>query len=204
MNRATRDKIVSGTGTDLTTGNACWETAPRVFEKLNEDFGPFDLDLTADGERHLCPMWFGPDSVEPDALAAEWSAWGTDGFSNPPYGWFVQRMLQKAREQRARGVTSTLLLPMRVTVAFKAHVLGGAQELLFCDKRLCFFEHGVPRLNERRWTEDKVATADSALFDSIIVRYVPTRAPMLKVGIWQVPSHVSRADLDRAVARRGV
>lgn len=63
MNRATRDKFASGTDqADLTTGNACWETAPLVFQKLAEDFGPFDIDLTADAQRALCRVWFGPDS----------------------------------------------------------------------------------------------------------------------------------------------
>ena len=63
MKRETRDKFASGTKqSDLTTGNACWETPPAVFAKLSEDFGPFDVDLTADARRHLCPVWFGPDS----------------------------------------------------------------------------------------------------------------------------------------------
>lgn len=63
MNNETKNKLTSGTDqADLTTGNACWETPPLVFRKLNEDFGPFDVDLTADAQRHLCPTWFGPDS----------------------------------------------------------------------------------------------------------------------------------------------
>jgi hypothetical protein len=49
MDNATKNKLTSGTDqADLTTGNACWETPPLVFAKLNEDFGPFDVDLTAD------------------------------------------------------------------------------------------------------------------------------------------------------------
>lgn len=134
MNRATRDKLVSGTQQDdLTTGNACWETPPLVFEKLNKDFGPFDVDLTADAKRHLCPVWFGPDSSvgEFDALAARWHDHGRSGYSNPPYGPFIQRLLAKAKlEASAMHFTATLLLPMRVTKAFKAHVLDGASELL--------------------------------------------------------------------------
>lgn len=204
MNRETRDKLVSGTDqNDLTTGNACWETPPIVFAKLNEDFGPFDIDLTADGQRHLCPIWFGPASPkhEYDVLSAPWLIFGRNGYSNPPYGPFIQRLLPRAKAFAAEGFASTLLLPMRVTKAFKAHVVAGASDLLFCDSRLTFFEDGIPRLNNKQWIEEGKAIADPALFDSIIVRYRPG-VTTLNVGIWEVPKHVTADDLSRAVGRR--
>lgn len=211
MNRETRDKLVSGTDqTDLTIGNACWETPPLVFEKLHEDFGPFDVDLTADPQRHLCSVWFGPDSNvgEYDALGADWMACQRrNGYSNPPYGPFIQKMLARAKYWAGEGFSSTLLLPMRVTGAFKAHVLKGASELLFCDTRLTFFENGVPRLNEKKYGKRgkkgqllKVPT-DPAIFDSIIVRYEP-RADNLFVDVWKVPKHVTKIDLERAADLR--
>jgi hypothetical protein len=79
MNGATKNKLTSGTDrSDLTTGNACWETPPLVFPKLADDFGPFDVDVTADAQRHLCPIWFGPDSSigAVDALRSDWCAGG--------------------------------------------------------------------------------------------------------------------------------
>lgn len=196
MNRKTRDLFASGTvQADLTTGNACWETAPAVFAKLNEDFGPFDLDLTADGQRHLCPVWFGPASPkhEYDALSAHWTTFGRNGYSNPPYGPFIQRLLPRAKAFAAEGFTTTLLLPLRVTKAFKAHILNGASELLFCDKRLVFWENGAPRLNP------KTGKPDCALFDSIIVRYLAfgaNRTP--RVDVWHVPPHATVARKDAA------
>lgn len=205
MNRETRDKLVSGTNqADLTSGNACWETPPLVFDQLNIDFGPFDVDLTADAQRHLCPVWFGPQSNvgEYDALGADWTAAGRrSGYSNPPYGPFIQALLARAKYWAGEGFDSTLLLPMRVTKAFKAHVLNGAAELLFCDSRLTFFENGIPRLNEKQWREKGRAVADPAVFDSIVVRYEPG-IHKLHVGIWHVPKHVTAADLARAVALR--
>lgn len=215
MNRATRDKLVSGTQQDdLTIGNACWETPPLVFQKLDDDFGPFDIDLTADAQRHLCPIWFGPESNvgEFDALAADWFSHGTNGYSNPPYGPFIQRLLPYAKAMTLLGFSSTLLLPLRVTKAFKRHILPwagemGASDLLLCDKRLTFFEDGVPRLNEARFGKRgkkgqllKVPT-DPAVFDSIIVRYVPG-ATRLNVDTWRVPKHVTADDLARAAERR--
>lgn len=208
MDSDTRDKFTSGTNADVTAGNACWETPPLLFEKMNRDFGPFDIDLTADAQRHLLPKWFGPDSPcgEPDAIEAYWPAHGRSGMSNPPYGPFTQALIAWARAMAAEGFASTLLLPMRVTAAFKEHVLTGASELLFCDARIPFFENGLPRLNETTWTKKGKAVADAALFDSIIVRFLPqlkdTNPSPPRLGVYELPVCVTKDDLDRAVAAR--
>ena len=183
MNRASRDKFVSGTDqTDLTTGSACWETSPDVFAKLNDDFGPFDVDLFADEKRALCGVWFGPGSKQlEDALTPEWFHFGSNAYGNPPYGRFVAQALPVAREMALAGCASTLLLPLRVTRAFRAHVLGGASSLLFCDRRIVFWENGAPRINP------KTGKPDAAIFDSIIVRYLPGHRGGLVVGEWNVP-----------------
>ena len=217
MDRATRDKMVSGTSQDdLTSGNACWETPPLIFDKLNEDFGPFDIDLTADGQRHLCDLWFGPDSPYGpcgyDALATnmlddpqcigDWSAsLKQSGYSNPPYGPFIQKILPLAKANALHcGFSSTFLLPMRVTKAFKSHVLQGASDLIFPDKRIVFFENAVPRINLKNWLTKGKLGADPAVFDSIVVCYTPG-TPLYaspKLGIWEVPQHVTAGDLARA------
>ena len=215
MNRATRDKFASGTKqVDLTTGNACWETAPLVFAKLAEDFGPFDIDLTADATRHLCALWFGPDSPvgERNALTARWHHYGQSGYSNPPYGIFVngteskhgrgrKGLLEKAKEEAQIGFCSTLLLPLRITRSFRRHVLDGAAEVLLPDKRFVFFEDGAPRINRRMFVEKGKVIADGALFDSVLVRYEPGHVgpPVLKT--WKVPKHVTADDLERARER---
>jgi hypothetical protein len=189
---------------DLTSGNACWETPPAIFAALNHEFGPFDVDLTADAQRHLCAAWFGPDGTRPDALTAAWYAYGWKGYSNPPYGPFVQRLLPCAKLQaHQHNFETTLLLPMRVTKAFRAHVLKGASHLLFCDARITFFEHGVPRLNEKNYHAGRLV-GDPAMFDSVVVRYVPGHpidAPPV-VSLWHVPDHVSQNDLTRAAEQR--
>ena len=204
MNRETRDKLLSGTNQDdLTSGNACWETPPLVYLGLVEDAGGFDIDLTADAGRALCPLWFGPGSpLATDALTAHWASHGRRGYSNPPYGPFVQKLLAKAKQEAQKGFTSHLLLPMRATKAFHAHVLDGASDLLFCDKRITFFENGVPRLNVKQWKEKGRVVADPAVFDSIIVIFRPQAWPKaLKAGAWKVPPHVTKQDLERAAER---
>jgi hypothetical protein len=203
MKRETRDKFASGTNqATLTSGNACWETPPAIFNALNADYGPFDIDLCADAGRALRPAWFGPGSpIGADALTADWLAHGRRGFANPPYGAFVPLLLAKARREAALGFRSVLLLPMRATKAFHAHVLGHAAELLFCDRRIVFFEDGVPRLNTTQWIKNGRNVPDSALFDSIIVTFDPSRL-RLNVRAWAVPKHVSPSDIDRAAQRR--
>jgi len=210
MDNTTKNKLTSGTDqSDLTSGNACWETPPLVFRQLDQDFGPFDVDLTADAQRHLCAVWFGPQSNvgECDALAADWPACGRrNGYSNPPYGPFIQKLLALAKAWAQpgdyhAGFTTTLLLPMRVTKAFKAHVLKGASDLLFADSRLCFFENGLPRINHEQFVKKGKVVPDPAVFDSIIVRYRPF-VHELNVGIWNVPKHVTKDDLERAAERK--
>ena len=217
MDRATRNKMVSGTGqADLTTGNACWETPPLIFDKLNEDFGPFDIDLTADSQRHLCDVWFGPDSpygscgydalnvnmLDDPQCIGDWSAsLNHCGYSNPPYGPFIQKILPLAKANALHcGFTSVFLLPLRVTKAFKAHILIGAADLVFPDKRIVFFENGAPRINQKLWLTKGKLSADPAIFDSIIVRYAPgtpvDASP--KLSTWEVPIHVTAQDLERA------
>ena len=188
MNRSTRDKFTALTSQDLTTGNSCLETPPAVFKKLNVDFGPFDVDLTADQARHLCPTWFGPGSpFAENALTALWMTHGKNGYSNPPYGPFVPLILEKAKHEAKMGFRSTFLIPLRITLAFRRHVLKGASELLFCDKRIAFWENGAPRLNQDPQSKTFGKTA-GALFDSIIVRYEPgIRFSSPKLGVWEVP-----------------
>lgn len=201
MTRETRDKFASGTDqSNLTGGNACWETPFEVFTKLNQDFGPFEIDLFANGINHLCARWYGPDSSidAEDALAANWTDHCLHGYGNPPYGPFVQKALAKAKLEAGKGFHSTLLLPMRVTKAFKAHVLDGASDLLFCDKRLVFFENGLPRISFDKQGRPR---PDSAMFDSIIVRYTPGHVGGPNVGLWNVPVHVSAVEIEAAVER---
>jgi hypothetical protein len=152
--------------------------------QLSADFGPFDIDLTADAQRHLVPQWFGPGGLVEDALLANWLAYGQTGYSNPPYGPFVARILKKAKVQASHGFASTFLLPVRITKAFHANVLNGASHLLFCDRRIAFWENGAPKL------DPGTGKPTGALFDSMIVRYLPgQRFSPPRVGSWKVPHH---------------
>ena len=190
MDHQTKARFSILTNPIITEGNACLETPPQIYQKIESDFGPFTLDLTADQDRYLLPQWFGPGSPlgEPDALLAHWSHYGTSGYSNPPYGPFVPQILKKAKAEAKVGFVSTFLLPVRMTRAFHHHVLCGASELWFCDKRITFWENGAPKLT---LTKKGTYEITSALFDSMIVRYAPgQRFSPPRVGSWKVPPHV--------------
>jgi hypothetical protein len=182
-----------------------WQTPPAVFAALHEQIH-FDLDLCADVDRALLPRWFGPGSeLAKDALTAAWMRYGERGFCNPPYGVFIRDLLVKASAEQVNGFLSALLLPVRMTRAFHEFVLSGDARILMCDRRIAFFEDGLPRLNERQWREKGRAVADPALFDSMIVVFDPSRLGQpTTIETWRVPPHVSKDDLERAAEARRV
>jgi phage N-6-adenine-methyltransferase len=57
-----------------------WSTAPEVFARLAERFGPFDLDPCATPENAKCDRYF---TRNDDGLTQEWCG---RVFLNPPYG----------------------------------------------------------------------------------------------------------------------
>ena len=215
---------------DKTTTKDTWCTPPAVFAALNEQFGPFDLDLTANAENHLCERWMGPGSTQsaiypdkhrtPDALTARWRDFGSRGYTNPPYGRsFVPQLLAKAALEASEGFDTTLLLPLRVTQAFRQWIIGYASTLYYCDRRICFWEDGHPRWNAKklnppcltcegtgsldivtcpdcvgsgtRGKEHGKRVPDPAMFDSIVVRFDPhvLLSSSLRTDIFKVPPH---------------
>lgn len=219
LTRLERDSFTTTTPTDIAYGEgACLETPKFVFDQIHKRFH-FDVDLTANENNHLLPYWFGPGAPPAcqDALTQDWTArlgmrvikefpdgavggWIDTvdprcGYSNPPYGDFIPKILTKALEERAKGFTSVFLLPMRAGGWYKDLVLPYYSELWHLSTRLAFPYLGAPRidettkLNRKRmaWNlahpdkPQKVCKPDGALFDSIIVVYAPIVAPLHRV-----------------------
>lgn len=177
----------SPTNADPTTGNACWETPPEVFDALNEEFH-FQIDLTGGpGTQHRCHFWLGPghDAVPKmnDALTMPWHSLRingkpiTSGFSNPPYGRFIPLILFKALQEAEHGFTSVFLLPNRVTLWYK-NMMRRASEIRIVDERIAFWENGHPRWNAKILREEDRYVPDPAMFDSCIVVIRP------KTDVW--------------------
>lgn len=153
LTRAERDRFAATTPDDIAySEGACLETPPAVFRRLNKLFN-FDVDLTANETNHLLPTWYGPgcpiSQAGEDALTVSWGYEGEckSGFSNPPYGPFIPKILKKAIQEREKGFTSVFLLPSRAGAWFQDLVLPYYSELWFCASRLGFFYQGKPRLS---------------------------------------------------------
>ncbi len=216
MNPATTRKLTSRTDPDEPfAGNACWETPPEVFAKLNADFGPFDLDMTADYKNKLLPEFVGPGSIIGEDILAVLELMNIDGFgaafksgySNPIYDFkFINQLIPLcALAARKKGFAATLLLPLRTTSDWwnwlirSQHNEEGAAVIAFCDKRICFYEGGQPRWNAKELLKGNYRP-DSAVFDSVVVHFAPPRSPFTEPNesfatcfrLWEVPPHVPK------------
>lgn len=80
-----------------------WRTPPAIFRALDSEFGPFDIDVAASADNHLCAAWF---SREEDALSLEWKG---KCFCNPPYGRGMERWITHAAGEARKGATVVLL-----------------------------------------------------------------------------------------------
>lgn len=176
--------------------SGCWETPPNVFNALHNEFN-FDVDLTAGpGTQHRLPVWFGPGSpylVEGvpavDALTIPWKASNIScGFSNPRYGTFIPKILNKAIEESYKGFTTVFLLPNRVNKWYK-RAMREATEIRIVDERIAFWEDGHPRWNAKILREEQRQVADPAMFDSCLVLIqppliYPTMFPRTTFDLW--------------------
>ena len=99
-----------------------WGTDPLIFAAINSEFN-FSLDAAASEINHLVPNFY---TKENNALTADWNAnliayqefYGNakalnkNVFVNPPYGrGLIQKFMQKAVEEKAKGVTTVMLVP---------------------------------------------------------------------------------------------
>jgi hypothetical protein len=205
MNRETTQKLTSRSSTDPDAANTKWQTPPEVFAKLSADFGPFDMDMTADASNHLLPYWIGPGSpVCEDILVAldfplPHSIQDAKGYSNPTYDYHFLNLFVPACSYACRkgGFASTLLLPNRTNSDWWRYLIEhqrteeAAAKILWCDKRICFYEGGEPRWNVEARKKEKWR-ADSAVFDSIIVHFSPGYLEDTQFGMWEVPPHVPK------------
>jgi site-specific DNA-methyltransferase (adenine-specific) len=118
-----------------------WGTPPDLFEALNRELGPFDLDAAASDENHLAPAWF---TVKDDGLSKAW--WGRV-WCNPPYGRELRRWTAKATlatHHLGKAELVAMLLPARTDTRWfhetilVPNAIGGPSEVRFLRGRLKF------------------------------------------------------------------
>lgn len=93
-----------------------WGTDPVIFNALNKEFN-FSMDAASSNKNKLVPSCF--LTKEDDALTVDWlkhmdsmGAKNQNVWVNPPYGkGFIKRFMEKAIEEKAKGVTTVLLVP---------------------------------------------------------------------------------------------
>lgn len=116
----------------LQTSNSYeWSTPQALFDALNQEFGPFDLDVCASANNAKCPAYF---TREQDGLAQEWRG---RVWMNPPYGREIRAWLAKAYRSAQAGALVVCLLPARVDTGWW-HDFAARGDVRFLRGRLHF------------------------------------------------------------------
>lgn len=91
----------------LTSNTDLWATPQEFFDEQNALYGPFDLDVCADGSNAKCAIYF---DKEKDGLNQPWvgKCW-----MNPPYGKEISKWMEKAYKSAGNGTVVVCLVPSR-------------------------------------------------------------------------------------------
>jgi phage N-6-adenine-methyltransferase len=132
-----------------------WRTPPELFAQLDAEFN-FYADVAATAENALLELWLG-DTPQGGALVEDWSfnLPASKCYCNPPYSRGLQaKFIAKAAAERARGVTTVMLIPARTdTKAFHRFIWDAERhqpregvEVRFLPGRIKFVgaTHGAP------------------------------------------------------------
>lgn len=119
----------------LFSSESCeWATPQDFFNKMNELYGPFDLDVCATAANAKCAKYY---TKEDNALVQDWVKDGPVCWMNPPYGKTIRDWMKKAYEESQRGATVVCLVHARTdTKWFHDFAIKG--DLTFVKGRLKF------------------------------------------------------------------
>lgn len=109
-----------------------WGTPPWLFDLLNREYGPFDLDAAAHDKNAKCERFL-TDALSPDP----WP--GRRIWMNPPYGRIAAEFVARAALEAQRAEIVCCLLPCRPDTAWWHDVaLVAATEVRFLRGRVGF------------------------------------------------------------------
>lgn len=119
---------------DSLTTSDIRRTSRALFDELDAEFGPLELDVAAQHDNALCERFYAP---EDDGLAQPWAP--ARCWLNPPYS-DIEPWTQKAVRERQNGAFVVALLPVRTDLRwFHRDVLGeSAATIRFLRGRLRF------------------------------------------------------------------
>jgi len=156
-----------------------WNTPQVLFDKLNEMYGPFDLDAACDETNCKAPMGL---TLKPDALKVKWNPeeyvdWTV--WLNPPYGRSIGKWLKKAAEEAVKGCTVVCLVPSRTGSKWFQSAVKEATEVLFLKGRVVF------ETAPNQPVLDKNGKPMAAPFDSVVFVFTPKSPdPFINIGWW--------------------
>ena len=112
-----------------------WATPQDLFDRLNEDWGPFNLDVCASAHNRKCKQYF---SVSDNGLKQVWAP--NRCWMNPPYGRTIGKWIEKAYKESMDGALVVCLIPSRTDTAWwHDYVMRG--KVIFIRGRIKFNNH---------------------------------------------------------------
>ena len=122
----------------LFTSQSCeWATPQWLYNLLNAEFGPFDLDVCANAQNAKAERYYGDEVWSGLALPWRGRVW-----MNPPYGRAIGQWVRKAWEAGEAGALVVCLLPSRTDTAWWHDYVMEASQLRFIRGRLHFNDAG--------------------------------------------------------------
>lgn len=109
-----------------------WATPQDFFDRLNLEFGSFDLDVCASKENAKVPNFY---TKEDNGLTQEWCK---KNWMNPPYGREIGKWVKKAHEESLKGNYTVALLPARTDTKWWHEYIQDKAEVRFIKGRLKF------------------------------------------------------------------
>ncbi len=131
-------------------------TPDPLYNFLNEEFGPFDLDVASTKEISKCKRFISPET---DALTVDWD--GKNIWCNPPYQhperrkppeleYWMRKAVKEIKQNNCNSVT--FLVPAKVDcVWFHEYTMAYASEIIFLKGRLSFKEYGSTKKGTARF-----------------------------------------------------
>ncbi len=115
-----------------------WPTPQATFDKLAQEFGPFDLDPAATAENAKCQRFY--------TAAENGLLWPWQGrvWLNPPYGRTIGPWMAKARQESAAGALVVCLVPARVDARWWRESVAEAALVRFLPGRVRYGQHPAP------------------------------------------------------------
>lgn len=141
-------------------------TPKEFFKQVNITYGPFDIDVAASDDNHLCDIYF---TKESDGLSQDWNGvvW-----CNPPYGREIKKWLVKAITEIDKGncKRAVFLIPARTDTKWMHDLVWVyASEIIFIEGRQKF-DNNSPY---------------TAPFPSMLVVFDKEHGISPEVGVWK-------------------